>query len=41
MQKEVTAWQTHWNNKQGVVNWQFTNDDARIKLKRLYSKILD
>jgi transposase len=40
MQKEVTAWQTHRNNKQAVVNWQFTNDQARIKLKRLYPTIL-
>lgn len=41
MQKEVLAWQTHRNNKQATINWQFTNDDARIKLKRLYPTILD
>lgn len=33
MQKEVTAWQNYRNNKEAVVNWQFTNDEARIKLK--------
>lgn len=41
MQKEVLAWQTHRNNKEATINWQFTNDDARIKLKRLYPTILD
>lgn len=37
MQKEVKAWQTYRNNKEATVNWQFTNDNARIKLKRLLS----
>lgn len=41
MQKEVRAWQMHRNNKEATINWQFTNDDARIKLKRLYPTILD
>jgi DDE superfamily endonuclease len=41
MQKEVMAWQIHRNNKEATINWQFTNDDARIKLKRLYPTILD
>lgn len=41
MQKEVNAWQTHRNNKEATINWQFTNEDARIKLKRLYPTILD
>ena len=36
MQKEVLAWQEHRNNKNAVINWQFTSKDARIKLKRLY-----
>jgi len=30
------AWQTHRNQDQAKVNWRFTTDDARIKLKRLY-----
>ncbi len=29
-------WYTDRNRKQKGVNWQFTADDARIKLKRLY-----
>jgi hypothetical protein len=41
MEKEVLAWQMHRNNKKSIINWQFTNDDARIKLKRLYPTILD
>jgi hypothetical protein len=34
--QEVSAWQEHRNNKEAKVNWQFTADDARIKLSRLY-----
>jgi transposase len=41
MPKEVKAWQTHRNNKEAVINWRFTNEDARIKLKRLYPTIMD
>ena len=37
---EVLAWQNHRNNKNAKINWQFTNDEARIKLKRLYPSIL-
>ncbi len=37
--KEVNAWQNHRNNKNSKINWQFTNDKARIKLKRLYPSI--
>ena len=36
---EATAWQNHRNNKNAKVNWQFTTDDARIKLSRLYPSI--
>jgi hypothetical protein len=36
---EVEAWQNHRNNKTSKINWQFTNDQARIKLKRLYPSI--
>lgn len=41
MEKEVTAWQTHRNNKTAKINWQFTNADARIKLARLYPTVID
>lgn len=34
--KEVTAWQTDRNTANASVNWQFTTEDARTKLKRLY-----
>jgi len=30
---EVKAWQVQRNNKNAKINWQFTNDQARIKLK--------
>lgn len=36
---EVGAWQQQRNNKNSSINWQFTNGDARIKLKRLYPSI--
>ena len=36
---EVKAWETHRNNKNAKINWQFTNNDARVKLKRLYPTI--
>ena len=38
---EVLAWQNHRNNKNAKINWQFTNENARIKLKRLYPSILN
>ena len=33
---ETKAWEKARNNKKSKINWQFTTDDARIKLKRLY-----
>jgi hypothetical protein len=36
---EAKAWVNHRNNKDAKINWQFTNKDARIKLKRLYPSI--
>jgi len=36
VRREAVAWQKHRNNKNSTVNWQFTLDDARIKLYRLY-----
>jgi len=41
MRKEVAAWNIDRNNKQDKVDWQFKTKDARIKLKRLYPKLLD
>jgi len=39
MQKEVKAWQTHRNNKEAKINWQFNCEEARVKLLRLYPSI--
>ena len=36
---QVDAWQNHRNNKNAKINWQFTNDKARIKLKKLNPSI--
>jgi hypothetical protein len=41
MKEEVSAWQEDRNNKEATINWQFTNDKARLKLKRLYPTISD
>ena len=40
MKEEVKAWESYRNNKKAIINWQFTTQDARIKLKRLYPTIL-
>lgn len=39
MKNEVKAWVVDRNNKEATINWQFTNDKARIKLKKLYPTI--
>lgn len=39
IRSEVDAWQNHRNSKNAKINWQFTNEHARIKLKRLYPSI--
>jgi hypothetical protein len=36
---ETKAWEQNRNARQKGVNWQFTTQDARIKLKRLYPQI--
>ena len=36
LRNEVAAWQAERDRLQAKVNWQFTTDDARTKLKRLY-----
>jgi len=41
VKEEVNAWKNHRNNKNCRINWQFTNKDARIKLRRLYPSIYD
>ena len=39
LRRETSAWQAERNNNQATIDWQFTAEDARIKLKRLYPKI--
>jgi len=41
LEREAKAWQTYRNNKDSTINWQFTNAQARIKLKRLYPTIIE
>lgn len=36
IRKEVSAWQNMRNNNTAQVNWQFTAENARVKLHRLY-----
>lgn len=36
MRRETTAWCQRRNNDAGKIDWQFTAEDARVKLKRLY-----
>ncbi len=33
---EVAAWQCNRNKHNAKADWQFTNADARVKLKKLY-----
>ncbi|NEQ44772.1 MAG: IS630 family transposase [Leptolyngbya sp. SIOISBB] len=40
LQREVAAWQKRWNYQNRTIDWRFTTDDARIKLKRLYPSII-
>ena len=36
LRQEVAVWKAERNQEQVKVNWRFTTQDARIKLKRLY-----
>lgn len=36
---QTALWQTQRNALEATIDWQFTTDDARIKLKRLYPSI--
>lgn len=39
IKEQVDAWITHRDNKKSKINWQFTNKEARVKLRRLYPSI--
>jgi len=41
IKKEIKEWLSARNNKNSKINWQFTTNEARIKLKRLYPSIYD
>ena len=37
---EVQAWNKKRNDRQTKAHWQFTTEDARVKLRRLYPILL-
>lgn len=39
LKAEVAAWTERRNGQRATIDWQFTTDQARIKLKRLYPSI--
>lgn len=39
LKHKTKAWERDRNSRQKSVDWQFTTDDARIKLKRLYPQV--
>ena len=39
LQTQISAWEQQRNTSKKLVDWQFTTDDARIKLKHLYPKL--
>lgn len=39
LDREVHSWAKKRNEKSKTINWRFTTEDARIKLKRLYPQI--
>ena len=39
LELEIDAWQSDRNDAEATVDWQFTTEDARIKLKQLYPSI--
>jgi transposase len=38
--REIAAWEQERNMAGAKIDWQFTTDDARIKLRRLYPKLI-
>ncbi len=40
LREHTAAWETERNDASVTVDWRFTTDDARIKLKKLYPSIL-
>ena len=40
LEREVHAWEDNRNKTTKGVDWQFTTEDARVKLRRLYPQLL-
>ena len=40
LKAQVAAWATARNTLRSKIDWLFTTDDARIKLKRLYPTLV-
>ena len=38
LEKEVAAWECHRNKHHAKADWQFTTENALVKLKRLYPR---
>jgi uncharacterized small protein (DUF1192 family) len=36
LRQEIAAWTARRNQQNSKINWRFTTEDARIKLKKLY-----
>ena len=41
LRREVAAWEAERNAKGSTVDWRFTTEDARIKLRRLYPSFME
>ena len=41
VEKQAEAWKIARNNKNAKINWQCSTENARIKLKRLYTILCD
>jgi len=41
LEKEIAAWEGHRNSHHAKADWQFTTENARVKLKRLYPSFSD
>ena len=39
LNKELTAWSSEYNQNRTPIKWQFTTEDARVKLVRLYPQV--
>jgi hypothetical protein len=39
MQSEIAAWDDERNHRPSKIDWHFTTNDARTKLKHLYPKL--